>query len=97
MKIEYHFSSKPWKYSGKGGWFFISLPQKTAKEIRNFFKSEEEGWGRLKVTAKIGNSSWQTAIWFDTKSATYLLPLKAEIRKKENVTADKNTAVTLFI
>ncbi|MDD4087237.1 MAG: DUF1905 domain-containing protein, partial [Bacteroidales bacterium] len=42
----------------------------------------EEGWGRLKATAEIGKSVWKTAIWFDTKHQTYILPLKAEIRKK---------------
>ena len=37
------------------------------------------------MTAKTGNTQWETAIWFDTKLDTYLLPLKAEIRKKEKI------------
>lgn len=35
----------------------------------------------MKATAKKGNTKWQTAIWFDTKQDTYLLPLKAIVRK----------------
>lgn len=58
-----------------------------AKEIRETLKSEEEGWGRLKATAEIGKTQWKTAMWFDTKRNTYLLPLKAAIRKKENIEA----------
>jgi len=63
---------------------FISLPISVSTEIRANLKWQEEGWGRLKVSAKIGNSEWNTAIWFDTKKETYLLPIKAEIRKKKN-------------
>src|SRR5688572_17826280 len=95
--IKYDFSSKPWKYTGPASWTFISLPGDIASEIRINLKSEEEGWGRLKATAKIGKTEWKTAIWFDTKMKTYLLPLKAAIRKKENIEIDKDLAVTIWI
>ena len=85
--IKYEFTAKVWNYSstaGTGGWYIACLPKEMSKEIRENLKFLEEGWGRLKMTAKIGNTQWETAIWFDTKLNTYLLPLKAEIRKKEN-------------
>jgi hypothetical protein len=96
-KNKYQFSSKLWRHAGPGGWHFISLPQKLSKEIRDAFRSEEEGWGRLKATARIGNSEWNATIWFDTKKNTYLLPLKAEIRKKEALVIDKSVGVVVFI
>jgi hypothetical protein len=95
--IKYEFTAKPWQYTGPGGWHFVSVPGELAKEIRNALKSEEEGWARLAATAKIGNSEWRTAIWFDTKLNTYLLPLKADIRKKENLEINKNTEVVVWI
>jgi len=36
---------------------------------------------RKKAHASIGISTWETAILFDTKKETYLIPIKAEIRK----------------
>ena len=51
----------------------------------------------MKVTARIGNSEWRTSIWFDTKQEIYMLPLKAEIRKKENIVPDKIVDVVVFI
>ncbi len=27
VKMQYRFSSKPWKYGGQNGWVFISLPE----------------------------------------------------------------------
>jgi hypothetical protein len=95
--IQYEFAAKPWQYPAEMGWIFISLPTELAKEIRENLKFLEEGWGRMKVTAKIGNSEWKTAIWFDTKHDTYLLPLKAEIRKKEKIEIDKEVETMIWI
>jgi len=90
--IEYVFSAKIW-YSE---WYFVSLPKEMSKEIRENFKFLEEGWGRLKISAKIGDSEWRTAIWFDTKQQTYLLPIKAEIRKREKIGGNDEVTVTLW-
>jgi Domain of unknown function (DUF1905) len=96
-KIKYEFLATAWRHPGPGGWFFVSLPEAYAAEIREHLKWQEEGWGRLKATAIIGNTEWQTAIWFDTKLNTYLLPLKAEVRKKEDIGMRKTLNITLFI
>ncbi len=95
--IAYQFSGDAWQHGGAGSWFFVTLPKPMSSEIRNIFKSEEEGWGRLKVTAKIGNTEWKTSIWFDSKRRLYLLPLKSEIRKKQKITAGKNIEVSIWI
>lgn len=95
--IQYQFAAKPWQHQGPGGWYFVSLPVKLSKEIRTVFKMDEEGWGRLKAIAKIGGTEWQTAIWFDSKKKTYLLPLKADIRKKEQLVVDKLVSITLWV
>ncbi len=96
-QIKYEFSEKPWQHTSPGGWYFVSLPKEMSKEIRSILKSEEEGWGRLKAVAKIGNSVWKTAIWFDSKNETYLLPLKAEIRKNENIEIDKPIEMAIWL
>ncbi len=95
-KIKYNFSEKVWQHSSVGGWYFVSVPRSISKEIREMLKSEEEGWGRLKATAEIGKNQWQTAIWFDTKSNAYLLPLKAEIRKREHIEVGKIVEVNIW-
>jgi len=96
-KIKYEFSAKVWKLSAPGGWHFVSLPTDIATEIRENLKWQEEGWGRLKAIANIGNSQWETAIWFDTKKMTYLLPLKAEIRKREKLEAGSEIKIFIWI
>jgi len=96
-KIKYEFPAKVWQHTAPNGWFFVSLPVELSAEIRKHLQWQEEGWGRLKATAKISNSQWETAIWFDTKHKTYLLPLKAEIRKREHIQANKNIHITIWI
>lgn len=95
-KIKYKFISPVWQYSlPKGGWYFISLPSEISTEIRENLKWQEEGWGRLRVTAKIENTEWETAIWYDTKMKTYLLPLKSSIRKSYNLETGENVEIII--
>lgn len=96
-KIQYEFSATPWQHGASGGWHFISLPVEISKEIREHLKFQEEGWGRMKASVQIGKTSWETAIWFDTKQNTYLLPLKAAIRKKEKVELGVEIQVIVWI
>ena len=83
--VRYAFTAEPWQHAPPGGWWFVALPADLSAEIRQAFGTEEEGWGRLKATARIGNSEWRTAIWYDTKHQAYLLPLKAAIRQAEGI------------
>ena len=97
VKIHYTFESPLWQHASPGGWHFISLPVDMAREIRENSQWQEEGWGRLKATARIGSSEWDTAIWYDTKHQTYLLPIKAAIRVKEMLQVDMVVHATLWI
>lgn len=93
----YSFKAKMWKYDGPAGWYFITLPKMLAVKIRKKHGLSEEGWGRLKASAKIGKTEWKTAIWFDTKAKSYLLPVKAVVRKSEALKVDTRLSVVLEI
>jgi hypothetical protein len=64
-------------------WHLLYLPHKEAQSIRQKFKPKEKGWSSLPVDAYLGKTKWQTSIFFDKRSQSYILPLKAEVRKKE--------------
>ncbi len=96
-KVKYEFSAHIWQHSSTGGWYFVSLPEEMSAEIRANLRWQEEGWGRLKAVAQIGQSKWETAIWFDTKHNTYLLPLKAAVRKKEGIETNQTVNVMVWI
>lgn len=96
-KIKYAFLTTMWKHSSPGGWFFVSLPEGISKEIRANLQWQEEGWGRMKTQAQIGKTTWDTAIWFDSKLGTYLLPIKSEIRTKEGLKVDEEFEIVICI
>lgn len=81
----YKFKGKIWKYNGPAGWHFVTLPKTLTNKIRRTHGLSEEGWGRLKAAAEIGKTKWSTAIWFDSKITSYILPIKALVRKAEDI------------
>jgi hypothetical protein len=87
MKKEYKLRSKVLLYPGMTGWHFLSVPKKESAEIKKACAGKTKGWGSLPVEAKIGKTTWKSSIFPDSKSGTYLLPLKAAIRRSESISA----------
>lgn len=81
----YDMKAELWLYQGEAAWHFLTLPTKDAEIIKERFAGMKRGWGSLPVTATIGTSSWKTSIFPDKKSGSYLLPVKADVRKKEHL------------
>jgi hypothetical protein len=87
--FEYQMRARVWLYPGPAAWHFVTLPKKQSAEIKSLFGKSQRGWGSLPVVATVGRTSWKTSIFADKKSDAYLLPLKAEVRKKEGISVDQ--------
>ena len=83
--MEIKFKAKPGEWQGQGAWCFVSLPKEYYDEIRAIISSPKRGLGSVKIEASIGVTLWKTSIFPDTKSGTYLLPIKKAIRTAENL------------
>lgn len=94
-KKEYKVRSQVWLYPGMAGWHFIGIPKKESAHITKDFSDQKKGWGSLPVTVTLGKTSWETSIFPDKKSGTYLLPLKAAVRNKEKVSAEDKVTFTI--
>ena len=94
---QYKIRNKVWLYPGMAGWHFISIPQDISEDIKNNFGDRKRGWGSLPVMVIIGKTSWKTSIFPDKKAGGYLLPIKAEVRKKEEIIADHKITLLLEI
>lgn len=95
VEMVFSFKARLWQYKGPAGWYFVTIPKNVSIRIRNIHSISEEGWGRLKATATIGETTWKTSIWFDSKAGSYLLPVKLGIRKKEALKLDKFISVKI--
>lgn len=92
-KSIYRFKAKLFKYDGAAAWYFIGLPKKESTEIKAQAKGKRRGFGSLKVRATIGKTVWHTSI-FPTKAGPYLLPIKAAVRKAEDLYEDDMIALS---
>lgn len=85
-------SAKP----GAASWHFITVPPDQAGLIR-MAVPRRAGFGSVRITARIGETRWATSIFPDAKAGTFLLPIKAEVRKREGLAVGESVDVTLSI
>jgi hypothetical protein len=93
----YSFSAELWLYPGEAGWHFLTLPADVAEDLREEAAAFRKGFGSVKVTAEISGHSWQTSVFPDSKSGSYLLPVKRAIRAAARISAGDEVAVQLDI
>ena len=89
------FTTEVWLYKGTSPWHFVSLPVADALCIKKEFAGLARGWGSVPVDAQIGKTKWQTSIFPDKKSGTYILPLRVDVRTKEEIRSGEHVRVTL--
>jgi len=96
MALVYTFDAKIWVYSGQAAWHFVSLPINIADEIKEISSSlPRSGFGSLRVNVTCKDISWDTSIFPDKKSGSYLLPIKKDILKKSALTVDDMVRLTI--
>ena len=82
----YDFTAELWRHGEMpGAWYFLTIPADAADEIKARSHGERRGFGSVRVQATIGQTTWATSIFPDTKSASYLLPVKAAVRRKTGI------------
>jgi hypothetical protein len=80
----YDFTAELWLHNEMpGAWYFITLPLDAADEIRA--SQERRGFGSIRVRAVIGNSTWDTSVFPDTNTASFLLPVTAAVRRQQDI------------
>lgn len=91
------FESKVKVYTGEAAWYYTTLPKNVAREIDFEHGHHKAGFGSLRVKVTIGDTSWQTSIFTDTKSNSYMLPLKSDVRKAESIDVGDTVRIELEV
>ena len=90
IELDYTFEGEIWIWdAAKDTWTFVTLPKEAAEEIKFFHSGKgkpRRGFGSIRVVVTCGDSKWRTSIFPDSRSGSYVLPVKAAIRKAEGVT-----------
>lgn len=87
MKAQvFTLTEKLWLYPGEqGNWHFLIISKKVGREIKERYGKNARGFGSLPVEVSIGETTWQTSIFPDRQAGTYLLPVKAKVRRAEDI------------
>lgn len=86
MKRKYYkVEATIWQYPGMEAWHFVTIPKPIAKQIREDDTKPRKGWGSIKIVATLGKTTWKTSIFPNKHKGGSILPIKAEVRKKEDV------------
>lgn len=93
MNIE--FSGKIWFWKGPAPWFFVTVPAKQSVDIKAISGFVTYGWGVIPVHVRIGNTEWTTSLF--PKDGRYLVPIKASVRKAENLEEGDTVTVQLEV
>ena len=80
-------TSPLWLWSGEGAsWHFITIPEDETTEIRAESFSRRRGFGSVRVEATINGVTWRTSV-FPQKSGGFILPVKADVRRRAGIAA----------
>ena len=77
-----------------GSWHLITVPEEFSGEIRAHAIAALRGFGSVRVQATIHDVTWRTSV-FPVKSGGYILPVKADVRRKTGIAAEDSVTVTL--
>jgi hypothetical protein len=73
---------------------FFTVGKRSSSRIKSVTKNQLRGFGSIRVQAQIGKTKWRTSM-FPTKEGTYLLPIKAGVRREEAVDVGDSIIVRL--
>jgi hypothetical protein len=97
LKKIFQVEAKVWLYPGMAAWHFVTIPSEVTKEIDYFYAQLKKGFGSLPVKVQMGETSWETSIFPDKRTASYLLPLKSTVRKKEKIKVGETILFSLEV
>jgi hypothetical protein len=86
---------KVFYWHGPAPWYFVTVPPKQSKQIQSVARQASYGWGCIPCDVTVGNTTTYTALI--PKDGAYLVPLKAELRKKEGVEEGDTVSLTLEV
>lgn len=96
IDLNYHFEAELWIYPAPTPWVFLTMPTEASDEVK-FFKKTRTGFGSVKLTITIGDTTWKTSGFPSKQDNAFIIPIKKEVRKAENISAGDKVAVDVHI
>jgi hypothetical protein len=93
-KKKLSIKEKVWIWPGESAnWFFVYVDTPGIQKIREETKGKR-GFGAVRVRATLRGSTWESSMFWSKKDKCYIFPLKAQVRKKEDVLDGDEVKIT---
>lgn len=89
------FSGKIIFWQGPAPFFFIVVPEEQSRDIKAISGMVTYGWGVIPAHVQIGKTQFTTSLF--PKDGRYLVPIKASVRKAEDLEQDDQVTIRLEI
>ena len=93
--MEIEFDGQIWFWRGPAPFFFVTIPEEQSRGLKAISSSVTYGWGVIPVHVQIGNTEWKTSLF--PKDDLYIVPIKASVRKAENLEEGDKVMVRLEV
>jgi hypothetical protein len=93
--VTYRFSAPLWRWKGDSAWHFVTLPFDQSDEIDERTTATQGGFGSVKVRVTVGGTTWTTSLFPSSEQKSYILPMKAAVRKAESIREGDPVQVTI--
>ena len=89
------FSAEVIYWRGPAPFYFAAVPDAQAKKIKAMSSELTYGWGVIPARVKIGKTEFTTSLF--PRDGGYLVPIKAVVRKAEDIDVDDVITISLFL
>lgn len=95
----YRFTTRVWTYfNGKSTYYLASLPPNIGGAIRAMQEGRpRRGWGSIPVRITIGKTGWNSSIFPESGTKSYLFLINAKVRKAESIGEDSSIRVQITL
>ncbi len=91
--MEIEFTGTIWYWRGPAPHYFVTVPAEQCRALTAIVRSVTYGWGMIPATVRIGTTEWKPSLF--PKDGRYLVPIKARVRRAEQL--DDGDTVTVRI
>lgn len=97
----YTFDAELWLWEARKSdtWTFVTLPTEVSSAVEDeaTARGPRRGFGSVRVHVRIGGTLWQTSVFPDRNSGSYVMPVKKAVRVAEGIDAGDEVTIELRV
>jgi Domain of unknown function (DUF1905) len=93
--VDLEFGGEIIYWRGPAPFHFVTVPDEPSAAIEAVSSLVSYGWGAIPVMASIGRTSFRTSLF--PKGELYLVPIKAAVRRAEELTLGDTVTIRLHL